>query len=153
MNKHDATRATDDAMDTMKVINASLTTPKTKELSNRSLQKIQWSPQKVSLLHRLIQVKGKHLYIQGRQIVLPGEEAKVLEKEFERLPPNMGIKKAYPYIAQKYTGITREALFEWMKSRKAYQEFAMRRKPSHSKAIVSKSPGKRVQIDYFAMPQ
>ena len=89
-----------DAMDTMKVISTSLTTPKTKEISNCSLQKIQWTPQKVSLLHRLLQIKGKHLYIQGRQIVLPGEEAKVLDP----LPPNMGIKKAYPMWGSEIHG-------------------------------------------------
>lgn len=129
-----------------------------KKLSNRSLQMLKWTPDKVTLLQALITVKGKRIYIKDgegrqRQIVLPGEEDGVLKEVFEDLPPNMGIQKAYPYITERYTGITRDKVFDFMRKNKYYQQFHQRRNASHSKAIISENPGKRWQVDYFYMPQ
>lgn len=87
-----------------------------------------------------------------REIILQGEEDEALKKVWEDLPLNMGIKKAYPYISSKYVGITKDRLFEWMKKSKFYQKLHQKRNASHSKAIISESPGKHFQVDTFMMP-
>jgi transposase InsO family protein len=97
---------------------------------------------------------GDNYLHQGRLIVFTRQQAqKVLEAELEKIPESTGYLRFFSYIRQKYEGIRRVHVQEFLKNSEAHQLYTRRHKPSTTRVSVPKRPGVRWQTDIAYLPE
>lgn len=122
---------------------------------HKGIGNIKWTQAKLDKLRRLgvVTTRGGKHFIDDREIVLPQDVNEKLEEVYrEEVPPNCGILRLKAYIDQRYAGVRRKQITDFLQHRPNYVRFQRLHNISHTLAIVVSAPGKRFQIDHKSFP-
>src|SRR5689334_5564704 len=98
-----------------------------------------------------ISVRGDKLYYLDKEII-PREEATNIIRQYDLNPMyTSGINQLEYHINQKYVGITRAMISEYIKNSESHQLHQPRAKTIRQRAIITTDLGKVSQIDLVDM--
>jgi len=90
---------------------------------------------------------GKDRTFDKKKILHINDVERVLEKEYDEVPPVIGRDTFFNLLSRKYVGISRRRLEAFLKLQPENQKGQRRIKKSMAKSIVTKRPYERIQID------
>jgi hypothetical protein len=121
--------------------------------TERGLRVLAWDRRRAQQTPWLDRREDGHYYYGDRRIVQEGEADAILEQEFRNIAPSMGYLAWYSKLVCSYLGIRRSHVKSYLDSRVESQVYRRMYRRSASKAIVSRTPGKRWACDIKILPQ
>jgi len=124
----------------------------------RSINQISWDDTKIRNLkndivaghspYKSAEVRGDHVFINGRQIIPNNQVKDVIKREYEK--SYQGMVKLYKQITQKYLNITAKDVQAYLHADESWQRFHKQEKVPVIKTRVVKDNGNVWQMDILS---
>jgi hypothetical protein len=120
--------------------------------SERALQAKRWTVAKAKEAAYVTE-RDDGFYVGDRRIVMDAaDRADVLEKFWQSIPPSTGYLRAYSLLVQKYLGISRAQLQQFISARPDRQKYRRVQKPAAAVATAPKRPLAVWSMDFCKLP-